>query len=132
MSRRWQLISALTMSMLVAGCDTEFEQVVVVRVLNSQSQTAREVSLRYYAAANCTGAYVAASTSPTGEARFSRKAIRGGVGVLLEEPSICVEQEGAWYSAWQEYVDPANQENFVCRFEQDRQLICERLQQGGA
>lgn len=101
-------------------------------VLNSENQGVKDFSLRYYAAANCEGDYVAGSTSPAGEARFTRRAVRGGVAVLLEEPSICRERGGVWRAVWQQHIDPANQENFVCRLELDSQLSCERLSQGGA
>jgi hypothetical protein len=127
MSLRWKLILVCSMSALVAGCDTVFDQVVVVRVLNSQGQGVRDVSLRYYATANCMGDYVAGSTSPDGEARFFRKAIHGGIAVMLEEPSICSEHGGAWHSAWQEHIDPADQENFLCHIEEDQRLACERM-----
>lgn len=132
MSRPRKMVLTVMMFLLIAGCDTAFEQVVVVKVLNAQSQGVRDISLRYYSAAYCSGSYVAGGISSDGEARFSRKAVRGGVSVLLEKPSICAEQGGSWYSAWQRHIDPANQENFVCRLEVGMPLICERLSHGGS
>lgn len=63
----------------------------------------------------------------SGEASISRVAIRGGLAVLLEEPSLCIEQEGKWRVAWQEFIDPATNERFLCTASASGKFSCQRL-----
>jgi hypothetical protein len=123
------LVAAVTV--MSVGCDRGFEQAVSVTVLGPSGKVLPNVALRYHSEGACTGTFIPATTSTDGVATFSRRATRGGVSVLLEEPSLCFEREGKWYAAWQEFIDPADRERFACGAAPGGDLYCERLSPGG-
>jgi len=112
--------------LLLAGCDKAFTQTVAIRITGGG-----ELPLRFYSGPGCAGEFIAITTSKQGEVSFKRTAIRGGVAVLLEEPSLCYEVNGKWLVAWQEFVDPADHSSFLCNRRSPLQLACEQLPQGG-
>ena len=122
-------LAAITL--LIAGCDREFQQSVSFKVTESDGTPIQNVPLRYYSEGLCKGSFKAAVTSDTGEATVTRQSIKGGVGVLLEEPSLCFESKGKWYAAWQEFIDPVEVERFSCVMQSAGLFICERLDPAG-
>ena len=121
---------ALVFSCFTTSCDRQFQQTVSFKFVNSAGDPRQGIAFWYFAEGSCKGQFKSAVSSGKGEASISRVAIRGGVGVLLEEPSLCIEHEGKWLVAWQEFIDPADDEKFLCKASSAGKFTCERLDPG--
>jgi hypothetical protein len=104
------LVSALT------GCkgSVAFEQEVRLKVVGQENAPVAGLNLRYHSEPGCSGEYLAVTTSEHGEASLIRSAQHGTFAVLLEEPSLCVGEDGGWRVLWQEVIDPARVESITC------------------
>ena len=129
MNRFVILFFLFAVASLATSCDKQFQQTVSVKFVSPSGKPLQGIAFRYYTDGACKGQFKSAVTSNSGEASISRVSIKGGVGVLLEEPSLCIKQKGKWYKAWQEFIDPAIEENFICVATSTGMFSCERLDQ---
>jgi hypothetical protein len=84
-----------TTILAIAGCDSVQDQTIVV-ALTRGAAPAASLKVRLHALQNCQGSFEEATAASDGHARFVRTVEIGGVGVITDELSVCVELGRSW------------------------------------
>jgi hypothetical protein len=79
----------------ILGCDTVQDQTVAV-ALSRGALPAVAAKVRLYPLQNCLGSFQELTTSSDGRVQFVRTAEIGGVGVITDELSVCIESGVSW------------------------------------
>jgi hypothetical protein len=100
------LLLAVPLTIGIAGCDKQQQQTVSIW-LSREAQPFSGADLRLHAQRDCQGPFQSAQTSAEGEAHFLRSVEIGGIGVVTDELSICVNLAGNWIPIFSSLHGPA-------------------------
>ena len=90
----------------LSGCDKLREQLVVVGATRDGSAVAG-LEVRLFQKQQCQGTYAQRALGADGVATFSRTVEIGGLGVITDELSVCVSDQGAWKPLFSSFHGPA-------------------------
>jgi hypothetical protein len=95
-------VAALTVGVCagLSGCDEQVPQ-LVTGSLSLKEGIAANRTLRLYAShPNCEGTFAESRTDAAGHFSFRIESTRGGVSVVTQPMTLCVEQSGKWTPLW--------------------------------
>jgi hypothetical protein len=82
------------------------EQRVAVKITHGEA-AASDLEVRLYQQQQCQGAFEHRALAKDGTATFSRIVEIGGLGVITDELSVCVESKGNWQPLFLSFHAPA-------------------------
>jgi hypothetical protein len=85
--------------LLLSACDTQVLQEVVGTV-STGSEPAASLELRLYSAETCDGPVLATTTDEHGDFRLQTESTRGGVGVVTQSLTLCVNEGSKLKVLW--------------------------------
>jgi len=98
MDFRYLRILVVVVSIFFAtGCDTLITQKVLVNV---GDWVGPPESIRFHANIGCAGNYIEVMRSSDKTYAFTTDSIRGGVGVVTQELTLCFLSDGEWRPFW--------------------------------
>jgi hypothetical protein len=89
-----------------SGCDKQQQQTVSI-TLTRDTHPLAGVDVRLYAEQDCKGTFQSGKTSDEGQVRFTRNVEIGGVGVITDELSVCINSSGEWRPLFSSLHGPA-------------------------
>jgi hypothetical protein len=90
-----QLFLCATAFAVAGGCDSVQDQTIEV-ALNHGYAPAGAIKVRLHELQNCQGSFQETTATSSGHARFTRTTEIGGVGVITDELSVCLQSHGTW------------------------------------
>jgi hypothetical protein len=97
---------AVAFTLGIAGCDKQRQQTVSI-ALSREAKPYSGADVRLHAQQNCQGPFQSAQTSQEGQVHFTRLVEVGGIGVITDELSVCVNPSGSWISIFSSLHGPA-------------------------
>ena len=100
------LLLAAAFTFGTSGCDKHQQQIVSI-TLTRDTRPLPGADVRLHAGQNCKGSFQSGKTSDEGQVRFTRNVEMGGISVITDELSVCVNSSGNWESIFSSLHGPA-------------------------